>query len=222
MTVTPIKPFDDFVDAVRPFLVPIDSVKQWPDNPRKGDLDALTDSIVTNGFYTVTLAQKSSSQLVAGNHRWLALKRLGATHIPCIVEDMSEQDALRILLGDNRTSDLAFYDDPTLFQLLQQLDGDFRGTGYDRASYELLLQSMEGEQVLGHIAQGFVPSDRIDAYNQLDIRNIILPYHGDTYDQVARALIALREIWGMDTNADVVQRLTEEALELADLSADQH
>jgi len=212
--VTSIRPFDNFAEEVRQHLVPIDSVEEWPDNPRKGDLDALIDSIVTNGFYTICAVQDSSNRVVAGNHRRKALMQLGATQVPVVRLPISDEVAMRIVLGDNRTSDLAFYDDSTLFQLLQALDGDFRGTGYDRASYELLLQSMEGEEVLGHIAQGFVPSDRVDAYNELDIRNVILPYHGSTYDNVAGGLIALRELWGYDTNADVVERLVHVALEL--------
>ena len=212
----PLRPFDNFAEEVRQHLVPIDSVEEWPDNPRKGDLDALVDSILTNGFYTICAAQSSTSRLVIGNHRRKALKRIGATQIPVIRLPLTDEDAIRIVLGDNRTSDLAFYDDPTLFQLLQQLDGDFRGTAYDRASYELLLQSMEGESILGHIAQGFVPSDRIDAYNELDIRNIILPYHGSDYDLMANALMRLREMWGLDTNADVVERLVHDALELTE------
>ena len=211
-----LRPFDNFADEVRQHLVPIDSVEEWPDNPRKGDLDALIDSIVTNGFYTVCAVQDSSNRLVAGNHRRKALKHLGATHVPVVRLKISDEDAIRIVLGDNRTSDLAFYDDPTLFQLLQKLDGDFRGTAYDRASYELLLQSMAGEEILGQIAQGFVPSDRVDAYNELDIRNIILPYHGSTFDEVAEGLIHLRQSWGMETNADVVSRLVYEALENGD------
>ena len=194
--------------------IDIDAIKEHPANPRKGDDRAVGESIARNGFFGAVLVQKSTGYVIAGNTRFRVMSEEGMATIPGFWVDCDDEVATRIMLADNRTSDLAFYDDSTLFQLLQALDGDFRGTGYDRASYELLLQSMEGEEVLGHIAQGFVPSDRVDAYNELDIRNVILPYHGSTYDNVAGGLIALRELWGYDTNADVVERLVHEALEL--------
>lgn len=212
-TVTPIRSFDNFAEEVRQHLVPIDSVRPWPDNPRRGDIAALTDSIKTNGFYTVIAVQESSGQIVAGNHRWQVLRNLGATEVPAVLLKITDEDALRIVLGDNRSSDLAFYDDPTLFELLKKLDGDFRGTGYDKASYELLLQAMEANEILGGIAQGFVPEDRLQGYLDSDIRNIILPYQGEDFDMVATKLRFLRESWGLDTNADVVERLVYEAAE---------
>lgn len=202
----------EYAEPVKQFLVDIDSVQEYPDNPRRGDVDALVDSIRVNGFYTVALAQRSTGYLVMGNHRRKALLKMGATQIPVMYKDMSDEDALRIVLADNRTSDLSYYDDPTLFALLDQLNGDFSGTGYDKASYELLLQGLEGDSMLGNINQGNMPSDRLEAWAGMDIRNIVLPYEGDEYDEVAGGLIALRSAWSLETNADVVARLVAEAL----------
>lgn len=205
-----------FAEEVQPHLVDIESISEFPDNPRRGDIDALVDSIKTNGFYSVGLVQKSTGYLVAGNHRRKALMKLGADKMPVIVQDMSDEDARRIVLGDNRTSDLAYYDDPTLFKLLDQLEGDFSGTGYDKASFELLLQSLEGEEILGGIAQGYVPEDRMGDYLDSDIRSIILPYAGDEFDEVARALIKLRDAFGYETNSEVVRQLIDNALDVMD------
>jgi hypothetical protein len=87
------------------------------------------------------------------------------------------------------------------------------GTGYDRAAYELLLQSVESDAIVGGIRQGTFPEERIDAYNELDIRSLILPYEFSRYEPVANGLAMLRQMWGLDTNADVVERLVNEALE---------
>lgn len=205
-----------YAEAVRPFLVDIDSLSPWPDNPRRGDLNALVDSIKTNGFYTVIGYQASTGRIVAGNHRWMALKQLGAVQVPAAPLDVNDEEATRIVLGDNRTSDLAFYDDPTLFKLLDALDGDYSGTGYDKASYELLLQGMEADSIVGGVRQGQVPGERLDAYTELDIRSIILPYEGSLYDDIAKALAVIRGIMGVDTNADVIEQLLRRTMETVD------
>jgi hypothetical protein len=201
----------NFVEAVKPMLVPIESVMPYPDNPRRGDVDALMESIQANGFYSTLLVQDSTGYIVAGNHRLQALSKLGATEVPIIRKEMSDEDARRIVLADNRTSDLSFYDDPTLFKLLDQMEGDFSGTGYDQASFELLLQGMEGDSILGNVSQGNTPEDRYDGFKDIDLRNIVLPYAGEAYDEVAGGLKQIREREDLESNADVVAWLVSMA-----------
>ena len=196
-----------FTDPVRTHLVPIDSVDTYPDKPRRGDLQALKESIAKNGFYSVLVAQESTYHVIVGNHRLIALREMGATVVPVMFVDATDADARRIVLADNRTSDLAYYDDPSLFRLLEALDGDLTGTGFDKASYELLLQGLEGSDILGNVAQGYVPADREAAYLDSDIRSIVLPYQGDEYDEVAGKLQELRKLTGLETNAEVVALL---------------
>ena len=207
-----------FTEAVKPLLVPITSVQNWPKNPRSGDLTALVESITKNGFYQPVVAQRSTGYVIAGNHRKAALESMGATEIPVVFVDASDEDAARIALADNRTSDLAFYDDAQLFELLSGLvdegGGGLEGTGYDRAAYQLLLQGLETDgHVVGGVRQGGTPEERLDEYNLLDIRSIILPYDAAVYDEVAGGLLALRREWEMETNAEAVQRLVAEAME---------
>lgn len=199
-------------ETAQEHLVPIDLVQEYPDNPRRGDTKALRESIERNGFYGVLIAQKSTGFILAGNHRLRVLREMGVNSVPVMFVDCTDEDARRIVLADNRTSDLAFYDDPTLFRLLQELDGDLGGTGYDRASYELLLQGLEGDQILGGIAQGFSPEEREAAYLDSEVRSIILPYGGELYDDVAGNLQALRSALSLDTNADVVEILARVAV----------
>jgi hypothetical protein len=212
-----------FTEAVKPLLVPIGSVRDWPDNPRSGDLSALIESITKNGFYQAVVVQRSTGYVIAGNHRKAALEQMGATEIPVLFVDASDEEATRLALADNRTSDLAFYDDPQLFKLLDQLvneDGTgLEGTGYDRAAYQLLLQGLDADgHVVGGVRQGGTPEERLDEYNLLDIRSIILPYDAKDYDHVAGGLVALRKLWELETNAEAVARLVEEAMEQLDIA----
>lgn len=198
--------------------IPVDKIHEHPDNPRRGDDRSVGESIGKSGFFGAILVQRSTGNIVAGNTRFRVMRGDGATSIPGFWIDCDDTTATRILLADNRTSDLAFYDDEQLFGLLQQLvdtDG-LDGTGYDRAAFELLLQSVEASEIVGGIRQGMTPDDRIDEYTQLDIRSIILPYEAVVYELIASQLAQLRELWGMVTNADVVQRLVAEAVNVGD------
>ena len=195
--------------------IDIDAITEHPDNPRKGDDRAVGESVGRNGFFGGILIQKSTNYVIAGNTRFRVFRDDGMATIPGFWVDCDDETATRIMLADNRTSDLAFYDDEALFGLLKSLveSEGLDGTGYDRAAYELLLQSMESDAIVGGIRQGVFPEERIDEYNQLDIRSLILPYEFSRYEPVANGLAELRTIWGMDTNADVVERLVYEALE---------
>ena len=203
-----------FHPTLEHLLVPIDEIKPWPNNPRSGDLAALKESITVNGFYQPIVVQRSTHFVIAGNHRRQALVEMGEDQVPVLYVDVDDTEAARLALADNRTSDLAFYEDEALFALLDHLVSvdSLAGSGYDRHAYELLLQGHESNEVVGGVRQGSTPEDRIDDYNQLDVRSIILPYEADVYEVVATGLATLRRSLDLDTNADVVQALVEQAL----------
>lgn len=205
-----------FHDDVVPLLVPIDEIKPWPENPRSGDLGALVESIQKNGFYGAVVVQRSTNYVLAGNHRLAALTQMGEDQIPVVWVDVDDTEAARLALADNRTSDLAFYDDEALFALLDHLVSvdSLEGTGYDRAAYELLLQGVEsdGAGVVGGVRQGMTPEDRIDSYNALDIRSLILPYEASIYEEIAGGLAQLRRALDLESNAEVVAELVRSAL----------
>ncbi|MFN3323433.1 MAG: ParB N-terminal domain-containing protein [Bryobacteraceae bacterium] len=126
-------------------LAPVDAVRPHPKNPRRGDAVAIADSIVQNGFYGAVVAQRSTGFILAGNHRWKAAKDTGAETIPVIWVDCDEDEALRILLVDNRTNDLADYDTEALHRVIEEVlerTGSLEGTGYDPD----FLQSAEDAQ----------------------------------------------------------------------------
>jgi hypothetical protein len=194
-------------------LADIDSVIPWEGNPRSGDLDVLKASIIKNGFYQPIVVQRSTNIVLAGNHRRQALIELGATQIPVMYVDVDDVQATRLALADNRTSDLAFYNDEALFELLEQLMSadNLDGTGYDRNAYELLLQGVEASEITGGVRQAPTPDDRLDQYNDLDIRSIILPYETSVFEQVTHQMALLRDYLNIDTNAELVRKMLSTA-----------
>lgn len=209
-----------FHPSVEGMLVDINEVVPWEGNPRSGDLEVLKASIIKNGFYQPVVVQRSTNIVLAGNHRRAALIELGATQIPVLYVDADDVQATRLALADNRTSDLAFYDDEALFELLDSLMNadNLEGTGYDRNAYELLLQGVEASDIVGGVRNAPTPEDRLDAYNDLDIRSIILPFESSVFDEVTKQLARLRDYLNIDTNAELVRKMLSTAVaELPDL-----
>lgn len=123
-------------------LVALGDLKPHPDNPRKGDTKAIAESIEENGFFGAVLAQKSRKRILAGEHRWKAAKARGEKQVPVIWLDVDDDRALKILLADNKTQDLASYDEAALLAVLDDLGADaaaLAGTGYSMDEYEDLL-----------------------------------------------------------------------------------
>lgn len=130
-------------------LVDVDKLTLHPENPRRGDVDVIADSIAANGFYGALVAQRSTGYVLAGNHRLLAAQRHGIDRLPVIFLDVDDETARRILLVDNRANDVAGYDDDALLSLLQSVaavDAELVGTGYSADELAALVESLDDAQ----------------------------------------------------------------------------
>ena len=194
--------------------IAVDALVEHPENPRVGDDAAVADSVGELGFFGAILVQRSTNYVCAGNTRLRVARAEGAGTIPGFWIDVDDDTARRILLADNRMSDLAYYQDDVLMGLLADLAETSRGlagTGYDQTAYELLLQQAASADIYGGVRQVMTPSERLDSYTDSDIRSIILPYQGDEFDRIVGILARLRDVFGYDTNAEVVARLLGDA-----------
>lgn len=134
---------------LEPLLTDVDSLRTYDGNPRKGDTSAVAESIRTNGMYRPVFVQRSTASILAGNHTYAAAVDLGATRVPAVWLDVTDEQARRIVAADNRTADLGGYDDRALVDLLTELgttDDGLIGTGYtadDLDDLTLLLSRAE-------------------------------------------------------------------------------
>lgn len=91
-------------ESFRDRLVPIDKVKPFPGNPRRGDIEAIAKSLRRFGQQRTLLVQKSTGYIVAGNHLFEAARMLGWSHIAVDYTDLDDTEARAYLLADNQLS----------------------------------------------------------------------------------------------------------------------
>jgi DNA modification methylase len=126
--------------------VDLSDLKPHPENVRQGDVGAITESLKHHGQYRPIVVQKSTGHILAGNHTFKAAKALKWKQIAATYVDCDDEQALRILLMDNRANDLASYDDNALAEMLKALmatDQKLDGTGFDPSDLDELLGQLE-------------------------------------------------------------------------------
>ena len=123
----------------------ISSLVPYPTNPRRGDVDAIAASLQVHGQYRPIVVQESSRQVLAGNHTMKAAKKLGWKKIKVVMVNVSDDEARKIVLADNRLTDLAQYNEPLLKSLLEALP-DLEGTGFTDAEMQSLDKLMGDNQ----------------------------------------------------------------------------
>src|SRR4051812_17007777 len=101
-----------------------------PRNARRGDINMIAESLEANAQYAPLIVQRSTGYVLAGNHTLLAARQLSWPDIDATYIDVTDEQAVRIMLSANKTSDAAGYDDPSLVDLLAGLP-DLGGTGFD-------------------------------------------------------------------------------------------
>jgi hypothetical protein len=118
-------------------VVPISKLRLYPGNPRQGNLAVIKKSLAKHSQYKTIVVQaddpehpENGGTVLGGNHTLMAAKELGWDTLRVDVWDVTDEQARAIVLIDNRSGDLAEYDDRLLAELLAQVE-DLDGTGYD-------------------------------------------------------------------------------------------
>jgi hypothetical protein len=109
------------VDDLIPLATPLDSLKPWSKNPRKGDVGAIAKSLAKFGQRRPIVARRSTNEVIAGNHTLAAAKQLGWKQIAVVWVEDDDQTATAFALADNRTQDLGYYDEEMLEELIGSL-----------------------------------------------------------------------------------------------------
>lgn len=115
---------------------PLAELEDFPGNPKDHDIGAINESIDANGWYGALIVQEwpdTPKYILAGHGRRDTLIGKGVTHVAVLFIECDEKTARRIVLADNRTSQLGGFDLPALAAFVTEdakLD-NLKGTGYD-------------------------------------------------------------------------------------------
>jgi ParB-like chromosome segregation protein Spo0J len=219
--------------------VSVDQLLLWPGNPRRGNREAIRESIRVNGVYKPLLVQRGTGQVLVGNNTLTEAIDLGHREIDVIYKDVDDETARRIMLADNRTSDVSGYDESLLYEALLTMD-DLTGTGWSLDDVEELMRSVaepievegvfpgidDGDVlVLGEVRTG---ADWAELPQQTEaraerqaaqtvsaargVREIMLVYIVEEHEEMILLLDGLKRAAGGDTRyPQIVQELVRRA-----------
>lgn len=110
-------------------LVPLENLRPDPNNARRhGDrnLQTIEDSYREHGQQKPLVVRKDGV-IIAGNGQWEVARRMGWTHLAAVTFQGSNDHARAYALRDNRTAELADWDDATVRSELRAIES---GSGW--------------------------------------------------------------------------------------------
>ena len=240
------------VPQLRKHAVEISKLNHDPGNARRHDASnvaAVKEALalrthpetgeVTGGQNQLLVVQKHSEQhgpmiIRVGNCRVVAAKELGWKTVAAVVLDITDAEATRIALEDNRLGEMGDWDEQALqdgLQFLADIEGTVSARAYTTAlgwdpddfglSEELEAASQAVESAIddGADAEKGQRAARRDSemsretFDTNQIRQIILFYGYEEHAAMVEAFAAAREAMGVDNNSAVVEQLLNEYAE---------
>lgn len=129
--------------------IPIDDLNLDPKNARTHDernINAIKDSLEKFGQRLPIVVQKEGMIVRAGNGRVIAARAMGWTEIAAVVVDEGNVEATAFALADNRSAELAAWDDEALRLALSTLEAeDVDALGWDEKELGKLMAGGTGE-----------------------------------------------------------------------------
>lgn len=207
--------------------VDLSELNPYPNNPRKGNIDLIAESLETYGQYKPITVNKRNNEILAGNHTFQAARKLGWNDIAVTFVDVDDATAAKIVAIDNKTSDMGGYDTNKLLELLDELP-DLVATGYtddDIDSLKALLDEQDtptlgtdirtqpkvGETGLSNVNIGTSLGEYAERYAQKTTRMLMMDYENTLYVWLVDKLSAYRAANNIISNADAIVKLVEDA-----------
>lgn len=188
-----------------------------PANARRRDdeaIEQLMSSLTRFGQRRPLVVRRDGMTVEAGNGRLEAARRLGWTRIAAVVTDDDAATAAAYSLADNKTGDLASWDNATLASQLDALFDEgpsaVLGIGFNDDDLSRLLADADDVSILDMSAPQAVYADGTtdedhedepqatgtgDEPTDSNVRMIQLFYDEDEYDRFMGAVIALSAVY---------------------------
>jgi len=187
-----------------------DDLNLFHRNARRGDVDAIAESLSVNGQYapiTVNQGTKTGrpAEVLAGNHTLLAARKLGWDSIDAYVIDVDDAAAARININANKLPQLGGFDHEMLAAQLADFGDDLVGTGFKAEEVEALTASFGGpvefpDDPAPAPAPPSEPSAPAPGPSSISLSGLPPRY----WTWVGEKLAEIKDTNGLDSNADVV------------------
>ena len=225
----------NIVDGLKVLAVPLSRLTLLENNPRKGDVDVIMQSYERFGQRKPIVALKTGTDkkgnpvgtILAGNHQYQAVKRMGWEEIACVFVEDDDQTASAYAIADNRVGLVGEWDVEKLLEALTDFDDDLlMATGFDEDDIDDL--SAELEEISMPELPKADPGRRVDAdtkvgrdlsYNEFleryaarSTRGLVLEYQIEEFKWVTETLGAYREKFGVETNAEALVKMLSDIL----------
>jgi ParB-like chromosome segregation protein Spo0J len=198
--------------------VRLDELHQYANNPRRGNVKLIAESLREYGQYKPITVNKATNEILVGNHTYLAAKELGWTEIEATFIEVDAETAAKIVLIDNRATDLSEYDNNALLELLERLN-DLEHTGYGDDEFDDVLARIE-EQKTPSVLEGLSKTGQAeiasqieglaDRYKAVDTKVFMVELENTLYIWTIEQLGRYRAKTGAMSNSDALVKLLEE------------
>ena len=189
----------------------------FPGNAKAHDLDELRRSLRRGQFQPIVVRRVDGGHVIlAGNGTFQAAELEDWPTIECKVVECTDEEALWINLAANRIGERGGYDTEALAALLEELDGDFLGTGWDQGDLDELTAALEAASELPFVAPQVAPAalpglPGVDGPERAGTgaggtRELVVLLGEDDHDELQGHLTALRALLKGNTltNGDIL------------------
>lgn len=151
-------------------LVEVDRIKPYENNPRnnKKAIDAVAKSLKEFGFQQPIVVDENGI-IIVGHTRYEAAKKLGLEYIPVKYAELDEQKAKAYRIADNKTNELASWDDEKLLEELEALTIDMSDFGLDIDDIDIGYYGDERERTYNAVNLNEYDNDRSDGFYQMPV-----------------------------------------------------
>lgn len=199
-------------DQIKVETVSLEGLQTDDKNARKHssrNLAAIATSLRTFGQQRPLVVWRD--MIIAGNGTYAAAKQIGWDKIEIhrVPDEWSKTKARAYAIADNRTSDLASWDDERLLYALKTIkDNEFLlATGWNRDEIDDLLINLEEKELQTYQ----VTDDKaLDKYLAAAVRSFVFILQNDAYVWVVDNLEKIRQEKGLENNSSTIIALVEE------------
>lgn len=166
----------------------IEELKPYENNPRFNDeaVKYVANSIKEFGFKVPIIVDKSNV-IVAGHTRYKASMELGLKEVPCIIaDDLTDKQIQAFRIAENKTNDLASWNDDLLGEELKDVlqDIDMTEFGFGDFEISMLTDDMEPEGYDDELIQQYAENSE----NFLKMKRVIINYNDEQEDYLKKML----------------------------------